>query len=145
MANVVNIRKLNDGPKHATFHVYFRSDGSSGELVNYTLIDPNTDLLPSMGVGQRLSLIKVWYGLAGVDVKLSFDKQANTDDTPVWIVPASALSGHVNFNEFGGIPDKTGIDASGKLLITTTGLLTVADQGSLIIKVAKNVAPYVNP
>lgn len=142
MPNIVQIRKLADGPKQAIFYVYFKSDGSSGELVNYTLINPNTDLLPSMGVGQRLSLVKVWYGLAGVDVKLSFD---GLEDQPVWIVPAGSLSGHVNFAEFGGLPDKSGIDATGKLLITTTGLQTVADQGSLVIKVFKNPAPFVNP
>lgn len=140
MPNTVNIRKLLDGPKLAIFHVYFKGDGS-GEIVNYPVIDPNTDLSPSMGVGQRLSLVKVWYGLAGADVKFSFD-DVTANDTHIWVIPATTLSGHVNFNEFGGILDKTGIDATGKLLLSTTGLGN-GDQGSLVIKVAKARAPYV--
>lgn len=136
-----------DGPKHVLVHVYFKSDGQSGDIVNQVILDPKTDLSPSLGAGRRFVLVKVWYGLAGPDVKLSFDDGSSPlSDFNVWVIPGGTLSGHVNFAEFGGIIDSTpSIDANGKLLLSTTGLTTTADQGTLIIKLAKAVNPFVNP
>lgn len=145
MANTVNIRKLIDGPRHAVFHVFFRGDGVSGELVDQVIIDPMLDFTPKMIKGQHLSLVKVWYGLAGVDVRMGFKSSAQPGMLPVWVVPAGTMSGHVNFNEFGGISDKSGIDATGRLVISTTGLVSTADQGSLIIKVSKHDDVFTMP
>ena len=138
MANTVNIRKLVDGRKYAYFHVYFQGDGS-GEITNQVVIDPNVDLSPSLGVGQRFSLVKIWYGISGPALMFSFDA---ITDLPVWVVPATTLSGHVNFSEFGGILDKSGVDATGKLLFSTTGLAATG-KGSFIVKVSKHIDPFV--
>jgi hypothetical protein len=145
MANTVVVQKLIDGPRLAVFRVYLRGDGASGEIKNQVIIDPNADLVPPLGKGRRLSLVKVWYGAAGVDVALAFQDPAKVEQVPIWVIPAGTLSGHVNFNEFGGISDKSGIDALGKLILSTTGLMTINDQVSLIIKVSKHVDPYTNP
>jgi len=143
--NTVNIRKLIDGPRHALFLVFIKSDGTGTELVDQTIIDPRLDLSPQLVKGQVLSLVKVWYGLAGFDVKIGFKSDAQPYMVPVWVIPAGTLSGHVNFSEFGGISDKSGIDSSGKIVISTNGLATPADQGSLIIKVSKHDDKFVMP
>ena len=40
MANAVTITKILDGARSAVFHVFIKSDGASGELVDQVLIDP---------------------------------------------------------------------------------------------------------
>lgn len=142
MANTVSIKKLLDGPRSAIFFVYVRNDGSSGELVDQVIIDPNSDLSPVMGSGMKLSIAKVWFSLAGFDIVLKFE---STPDVPVWVLPAGTNTSKADFTEFGGLQDQSGIDATGKLLISTSGFSSSADQGSFIIKVNKTPKPFVNP
>lgn len=140
MANTVIVKKLLDGPRTAIFSVYMKSDGASGELVNKTVIDPNVDLSPAMGVGMKLSIVKVWYGLAGFDILMQFDSLV---DSPIWVLPAATGSRMIDFSDFGGLQDNiSGIDATGKLIVTTTGFNSTADQGSLVIKVNKTPKTY---
>lgn len=141
MANTVAVTKLVEGPRSAYFHVYLKSDGGSGDLDGYTLLDPAVDFDPAQGGGgMRMSLRKVWYSFAGFDLLFKFDA---TTDFPIWVLSADAGAYEHCFDEFGGFQDRSGIDASGKLLISTSGFTTTADQGSMVIKVNKTYKPYV--
>lgn len=141
MSNTVTVTKLVEGPRSAYFHVYLRGDGSSGDLVDQVLIDPATDFDPAQAKpGMRMSLRAIWYGTAGFDCLLKF--QAGVGGYPVWVLPAGTSSEHICLNKFGGIQDRSGIDATGRLLLSTTGLTTTADQGSLVIQVNKTFKPF---
>ena len=143
MANTVQVAKLVEGPRSAYFHVYIKSDGVAGELTNHVLLDPATSFNPAEPPGMRLSFRKVWYSISGFDILFKFDDSGNTDYYPVWVISGAAGSGEMCLNEFGGLQDRTGIDATGKLLISTTGLTAAGDQASLVIKVNKTPKPYV--
>ena len=145
MTNRVEVTKIVEGARSAYFHVYLQNDGGSGELINYTLLDPNLDFNPGQPDGMRMSLRKIWFGIAGFDIVFKFDDGGNVLDQPVWVLPAGTASGEICLNEFGGLQDRSGIDATGKLLISTTGFNTTADQATLVIKVNKTFKEFVNP
>ena len=140
MSNTFAVTKLVEGPRSAYFHVYMRSDGSSGDLENKVVVDPMVDFAPGVGPGMRMSFRKIWYGLAGFDLIFKFDSLV---DVPIWVVPAGTNTQELCLDEFGGLQDRSGIDATGKLLVSTTGMTTTADQGSFVIKVNKTFKPFI--
>lgn len=133
MANIANITKTLDGDRFAVFHVFIQGDGTSGDLVDLTLIDP-THFIPSLGRKPSLTIAELWYSLSGFDAKLEFDYL--TDDTGVWsLAPGNATN--IDFSEIGGIKDRSNpLDGTGKLLLTTVGLLSGC--GTIIIKIKKD-------
>ena len=136
MANTVTVTKLLDGARSAVFHIYIKSDGLTGELTDQVLIDPATDLNPVLNAVPSLTIDQLWYDLSGFDARLEFDYLV--EDTAVWTL--SAGNGvHMDFSQFGGLKDRSNIlDGTGKLMITTNGLLSAGDNGTIIIKVRKD-------
>ena len=139
MAHTVAVTKLLEGPRHVVLHVYFRSDGISSDLNQFTLLDPHSDdLIKPLFVGQGqkgkpgLVVEEIVYDFAGFDASLQFDSGL-INDNYIWVLPEGS-SEKVDFRPFGGFKDRSGTDGSGKLQITTFGLLSVGDQGSMILK-----------
>ena len=54
MANTVTITKILPGNHRSQFHIFFKSDGASGELVDQVLVDPVTDLGLKSGARDHL-------------------------------------------------------------------------------------------
>lgn len=127
MANTVAITKLIQG-RNSLFHVYFMSDGASGELVDQVLIDPVADL--GLTSAERMVVYKIGYSFAGFVGRIEFDSGL-IDDKMIWVI--NETSDAFDFKEFGGFKDRAGVDGTGKLQITTTGFTDVGDQGSLYI------------
>ena len=137
MANVVQISKIMDGPSHVTLHCFMQSDGASGELTNYVLLDPSVDLVPAMPKQQDLILKQVWYEMGGFSVIFSFD---GVPPWPFWVLtPGASL--HHDWRFFGGLRDRAGggfgLTATGKLLISTRGFVDAADAGAFVIWMEK--------
>lgn len=140
MANIMVVKKLLDGPRSAVFHVYLKSDGASGEVVNQVIIDPHTDLNPVQERGMRLSLRQTWHSLYGFSATLTFD---SVDPMGALVINDTAES--FDFSDFGGIQDTSGVDATGKLLITTANFgNSIMNQGTIIVKVNKSPKPFTN-
>ena len=133
MAHTVAVTKLLEGPRHVILHAYIKSDGISDDLDKFTLIDPNSDDL-AVPKGSRPSFVveEIVYDFAGFDASMQFDSGL-INDNYIWVLPEGS-SERVDFRPFGGFKDRSGLDGSGKLTITTFGLLSIGDQGSLIIK-----------
>ena len=128
---MLTITKLLDGHAHAIVHVYMRSDGA--ELVQETLVDP-AELVPAC---ERLSVEEVLYDFAGFDARIEFGSGL-VDQTLIWVLPEGSGSGYRDFRPLGSFADRSGLDGTGKLLITTTGFTAAeVDQGSLILKLRK--------
>lgn len=128
---MLTITTLLDGDEHVIVHVYMRSDGQ--ELVQEKLVDPATMTPPC----DRLSVQEVMYDFAGFDARLEFGSGL-VDQTMIWVLPEGSGSGYRNYKPFGGFNDRSGLDGTGELLITTTGFTAAdVDQGSLIIKLKK--------
>ena len=123
MPNTVNARVIEEGGKNVVLHVYIESDGS-GDLVNEVVFDP---------AGRRLAIEKVWSSLAGFDVLIAFD---SIPDSPVWVC-TDGTHPDVCFMNIGGLKDPGGLDASGKVVFTTTGMSVLGDKGVIILKMRK--------
>ena len=128
MPNTVTITKILEG-RHNQFHIYIASDGQSGELDDEVLIDPVADL--GFTSAKRMRLEHITYTLSGFSARIEFDK--GLEDPMIWVLEAG--TNFVDFRKFGGLKDRSDIDGTGKLKITTTGFSDSGDQGSLVIQV----------
>lgn len=138
MAIIVNKYKIMDGPSHVTLHCYLQGDGASPDLVNYVLLDPMTELTPFMPQQQDLILKQVWYEVAGFNCTLGFGTL--TGSWPFWVLTPGVDSQH-DWRFFGGIRDRSdavsGLNSTGKLVISTTGLLTANTRGAFVLWLEK--------
>jgi hypothetical protein len=136
MANTVTVTKLQDGERHAIFHVFIKSDGSSGDMVDQVIIDPAIDFDPALPLKPCMTVCELWYDLSGFDARLDFSYL--TSDTPAWTL--SAGNGvHMDFTPFAGLKDRSGsLDGTGKLMVSTNGLTAAGDNGTIVIKVRKD-------
>lgn len=164
MANTVNRLKIMDGPSHVTLHTFLQSDGYTGELKNYVLLDPAVDLQPLMPKRQDLLLKQVWYELGGFTVTFSFNA---TSPWPAWTLTPGASLRH-DWRFFGGLKDNSsmsllansaspgnggdltqlgqslnppiltgGLESDGKLLISTNGFTDTKNSGAFILWLEK--------
>lgn len=131
MANTVNVTKLQDGPRHWQFHIYLESDGASGELTDETVIDPVVDM--GLESSQRLAIQEITYSLSGFACRIEADYLV--DGKMIWVM-SDASANTVEFQEkYGGLYDRSEVDGTGKLQLTTTGFTTAGDMGSILITV----------
>lgn len=146
MAHAVNVFKVMDGPSHVTLHCFIQGDGASGELSNYVLLDPSTDLVPAMPKRQDLILKQVWYEMPGFSLTFAFNA---TTPWPFWTL-APNLGVHHDWRFFGGLRDHSdmpgfGLDSDGKLLISTKGLSASADSAAFVLWLEKRDRPNPQP
>lgn len=131
MANTVNITIHERGERNLVLSVFLRSDGVSGDLTGYMLVDPAADFdLPRT---TRFSLIEVSHNFAGFSGILEFDS-GTIPDTFKWVL-AEHAGGTFDFNSVGGIKDSSSyLDGTGKLQLSTSGFTETSDFGSLLLK-----------
>lgn len=132
MSNKIVKTLLSDGTNKSVFSFYLESDGVEGELTNYILIDPVNDFLT---MPDKLTIRQIWYGFSWFDALLSFDDLV---PYPSWELTRDS-GGYFDFRYFGGIVDRSGLDHSGKLFITTNGFAPAGSIGTLIVEVLKEV------
>lgn len=127
----LSIVKVVDGSRLVVLQVYIKGD-NSGELVNEVLADP-ASLYPKMASKPCFSILEIDYDFSGFDVQLAYD---STPDQPIWNLPMASSSNHEDFRHMGGLADRSGLDGTGKLLISTKGL-SVNKHGSFTITMKK--------
>src|SRR5258708_6026067 len=130
MSNRIVKTLLSDGPTKAIFSFYLESDGAEGELNNYTLIDPVQDFAV---VPDKLTILQIWYGFSWFDALLTFD---DVVAYPSWELTRDS-HGYFDFRYFKGLADRSGIDRTGKLFITTNGFAPSGSLGTLIVEIIK--------
>lgn len=136
MANTIQKTKLLDGARECTFHFYIASDGVSGNLVDYVLVDPATDLVPALSNTPSLTVMKIYYDLAGFNGLLLFNYLSTGN--PIWQMTKDNY-GECCFDYFGGIKDRSQSgDGNGKILLTTNGFTTVSNTGTFVITLRKD-------
>lgn len=135
MAHRVEVTKLLAGPKHWILHVYIESDGASGDLDSYVLINPDDEDLDG---ATKFTIENITWGFDGFSTRLHFELL--TLDNLIWVLPDSSCS-YVEFNntQGAGLTDRgQPVDnPSGRLLLTTRGLSDAGDAGSFIIKLRR--------
>ena len=133
MAHTVAVTKMLDGPRHVVLHVYLKSDGISSDLKRVVLIDPHSDdIFKPRDSKPSFAVEEIVYDFAGFDASIQYDSGL-INDNYIWVLPEGS-SERVDFKPFGGFADRSGLDGSGKLMITTFGLLSIGDQGSMILR-----------
>ena len=131
MAHKVVITKILPGNYRSQFHIFFESDGASGELTDYILVDPVVDL--GLTSSDRLAIEMITYNFTGFDSRVEFDTGL-VDDKMIWVLPANG-DNHICFKPWGGLKDQSGLDGTGKLQITTNGFASAGSQGSILLMV----------
>ena len=109
MADAVTSQVLFNGSKKVIKAFTSISDGT-GESAALKV-----DISALIGAPTTVSIMKIWYEVVGMSVKVLFDH--TTDDL------ALVLSGHGfwDFTSFGGLPDPASTGGTGDILFTTTG------------------------
>jgi len=113
------------------YHFYFDSDGAAGDFVDKVLIDPVADL--GLKSSARLHIEKIQYNLSGCSARVEFDSGL-VDDKQIWVL-TEGTDNCVDFLQWGSMIDESGVDGTGKIQMTTTGLSSAGDQGSLLIQI----------
>jgi len=134
MPHLVQPMKIMDGGSHVTMHWYIKGDGSSLDLKDVVLLDPYTDLVPTMPKQQNLIVKRIWYELTGFSARLAFN---STTPWEFWTLSPGASLRH-DWRFFGGIRDNSdfeglGLDSDGKLLLSTTGLSNTGASGAFVL------------
>lgn len=123
MSNTVQVTTLQDGSRYAIVHVFVKSDGSEGEIIDQVLYTP----------AGRLRIDEIWWDFSGFGMRLEYD---DIPDEVVWTVSPGA-SNHICFDKIGGLADRSGVDATYRLQFSTYGLTGSDKQGSMVIKLSK--------
>lgn len=123
---------LVEGPKKIVVHFYLESDGT-GELTDFVLFDPANDLNPPIA-DAKMTVTQVWHSLAWFDMLLKFGEISSDSK---WVVARDGANYH-DFRYFGGLKDRSAIDPSGKLLITTRDFATQGAFGTLVVEFKKD-------
>jgi len=131
MANTVKITNILPGVHRSQFHIFLKSDGASGDLVDQVLVDPVIDL--GIPASSKIVIEMITYNFSGFDARLEFDNGL-VDDNMIWVLP-SECDNHLDFNPWGGLKNFPGLDGSGAIQITTTGFTSVGDEGSILLMV----------
>jgi hypothetical protein len=131
MAHDVVVTNILPGDHRSQYHIFLRSDGASGELVDQVLIDPVNDL--GIPASSKIVIEEITYNFSGFDARIEFDNGL-VNDNMIWVLPASG-DNHIDFNPWGGLKDFPGLDGSGAIQITTNGFGDAGDQGSLLVMV----------
>ncbi len=130
--NTLDIKTILSGTKDLVLAIYIKSDGGDGDFDQEVLVDP-----ADYGVekGRRLRLVKVDYSFSGFDGVLEFDA-GESEPNFKWVLSESSNMA-VNFNDWGNLIDDSGMDGTGKLLLSTVGLTSSTDQGSILLHLRK--------
>ena len=132
----VNITTLLNGPRHVVLHVYLESEGQ--ELTHELLWDPMVDQnLSERSNSPKYVIENILFSFAGFDARLEFD-DGYPNAIPMWVM-AEGSESKFDFREVGGLKDRSGMDGSGKIYLTTTGFADGfgIDQGSIVLKIRK--------
>jgi len=107
MADLVTSQVIFNGSKKVIKAFTSVSDGTGEAAVQ------KVDISALIGAPTAVNIMKVWYDVVGMSVKILFDH--TTDDTGLVL----AGQGFFDFSSFGGIPDPASAGATGDILFTT--------------------------
>lgn len=136
MTTTVTPTIINESAQKLIVQLLIESDGTSGELTNYVVLDPQADFDPPMDASTQLTLVQAWSNNAWFDVAV----RANAlNPVTLWAFSRDPGDGYMDFRYFGGLKDRSTTDHDGKILISTSGLADVsASVGTMVLEFRKN-------
>ena len=131
MADTVTTQTIIDGERNCIMMFTNVSDGtgeSAVAKVDVSALSSNSD-------GKACSevrIMRVSHAIVGMSVQLFFDATTNV----LLMELAESSNGHMEFKEFGGIPNNAGSGKTGDVLFTTKGHSS-GDTYSIVLEMVK--------
>ena len=127
---------INEGSTKLIVQLLIESDGTSGELINYQILNPTEDFNPVLGTDTQLTILQMWYDSVWFDILVRFNA---LNPQTAWAFSRDSGSRYMDFRYFGGLKDRSGTDHDGKVMISTSGLTDVTSSvGTMVIEFKKN-------
>ena len=131
MADTVTTQTIIDGERNCIMKFTNVSDGtgeSAVAKVDVSALSSNSD-------GKACSevrIVRVSHAIVGMSVQLFFDATTNV----LLMELAESSNGHMEFKEFGGIPNNAGSGKTGDVIFTTKGHSS-GDTYSIVLEMVK--------
>lgn len=116
MADAVTSQTIIDGERNCVMKFTNVSDGtgeSAVAKVDVSALSANSEGTACSGV----KIVRVSHAIVGMSVQLFFNANANV----LIMELAESSNGHMDYSDFGGIPNNAGTGKNGDVLFTTKG------------------------
>jgi len=131
MADAVTSQTIIDGERSCIMKFTNVSDGSGESAV--AKVDVSALATNSRGVScSEVRVMRVSHAIVGMSVQLFFNATSNV----LLMELAESSNGHMDFTDFGGIPNNAGSGKDGDVLFTTKGHSS-GDTYSIVLEMVK--------
>ena len=131
MADAVTSQTIQDGERNCIMKFTNVSDGSGESAV--AKVDVSALAANAAGIScSEVRVMRVSHAIVGMSVQLFLNATANV----LLMELAESSNGHMNFRDFGGIPNNAGSGKDGDILFTTVGHSS-GDTYSIILEMVK--------
>ena len=131
MADAVTSQTIQDGERNCIMKFTNVSDGTGESAV--AKVDVSALSTNSAGVScSEVRVMRVSHAIVGMSVQLFLDATSNV----LLMELAESSNGHMDFKDFGGIPNNAGSGKTGDILFTTKGHSS-GDTYSIVIEMVK--------
>ena len=116
MADAVTTQTIIDGERNCVMKFTYVSDGSGESAV--AKVDVSALAATANGTAcSEVRIMRVSHAIVGMSVQLFFNASTNV----LAMELAESSNGHMDFKDFGGIPNNAGSGKNGDILFTTKG------------------------
>ena len=131
MADTVTTQTIIDGERNCVMKFTNVSDGTGESAV--AKVDVSALAAKSAGTAcSEVRLVRVSHAIVGMSVQLFFNASTNV----LIMELAESSNGHMEFGDFGGIPNNAGSGKNGDILFTTKGHAS-GDTYSIVLEMIK--------
>ena len=131
MADAVTSQTIIDGERNCVMKFTNVSDGSGESAV--AKVDVSALASNAAGVAcSEVRVMRISHAIVGMSVQLFFDATSNV----LLVELAESSNGHMEFEDFGGIPNNAGSGKTGAILFTTKGHSS-GDTYSIVLEMVK--------
>ena len=131
MADTVTTQTIIDGERNCVMKITNVSDGTGESAV--AKVDVSALAANSAGTAcSEVRLVRVSHAIVGMSVQLFFNASTNV----LIMELAESSNGHMEFGDFGGIPNNAGSGKNGDILFTTKGHSS-GDTYSIVLEMIK--------
>ena len=131
MADAVTSQTIIDGERNCVMKFTNVSDGSGESAV--AKVDVSALASNAAGVAcSEVRVMRISHAVVGMSVQLFFDATSNV----LLAELAESSNGHMDFKDFGGLPNNAGSGKTGDILFTTKGHSS-GDTYSIVLEMIK--------
>ena len=131
MADAVTSQTIQDGERNCIMKFTNVSDGTGESAV--AKVDVSALAANAAGIScSEVRVMRVSHAIVGMSVQMFLNATANV----LLMQLAESINGHMDFHDFGGIPNNAGSGKNGDILFTTLGHSS-GDTYSVVLEMVK--------